>query len=717
MHNKIINMASKFTKKSVDTWNNVWKEGKLPNSLGAITSGITGIADSFVSNNQIKDTAEEEALINAVENTYFGSGSYDNLLASFNTMNMSRSNYDMEDVRGVTGMQGVGNTLKGVASGAVSGAQIGGPWGAIVGGALGLGAGIAGWFNGNRKAREKAEELNREAEQANNQYLANFENAASNTHNTMFNNTLLNMAAKGGRIYIKPSHRGRLTELKKRTGKTEAELYNDGNPAHKKMVVFARNSRKWHHNLGGNLFDDGGLMHQHGGIFSNGVTFIGNGGTHEENPFEGVQIGVDAQGIPNMVEEGEVIWQDYVFSNRLKVPNENITFADKAKYLQKESEERPNDPISKSGLEDSMTKLMIEQEKVRSKSERNMSTNMFDGGGKKNNKSKSDTLDTSSMINSIIEHDYYVNQLGYKSVEEGKRLEKKYKVQKAIDDISGGSNPLTLEDVFSLFRNNKKYQTGRNRNNKYADGSWLRYAPVVGSALGVFSDLVGTTNKPDYSNTNLIQDATNRITPIDYTPIGTYLSYNPMDKNFYSARLGEQAGATRRAIANQAINSGAAMAGLLTADYNAQTKMGDFFRQAEEYNQAQRERVAGFNRQTDAMNAEMAMKAAIANKQADELRLKSAITQAQMREQADATVGAAKSANLSGLFTNLGNVGTDILNRADRDMLIKSGVFGTLSQKPTDWSDDKWKLYQEALNMTACGGKINRKKVKRGLTY
>ena len=629
-------MASKFTKKSVDTWNNAWKEGKLPNSLGAITSGITGIADSFVSNNQIKDTAEEEALINAVENTYFGSGSYDNLLASFNTMNMSRSNYDMEDVRGVTGMQGVGNTLKGVASGAASGAQIGGPWGAVVGGVLGLGTGIAGWFNGNRKAREKAEELNREAEQANNQYLANFENAASNTHNTMFNNTLLNMAARGGKIYIKPENKGKFTEYC--GGKVTAECIARGkrssSPTIRKRATFAANARKWHHSLGGNLFDDGGLMFQHGGIFSNGITTINNGGTHEQNPFEGVQMGVDNQGIPNMVEEGEVVWQDYVFSNRLKPTKEfkdkyklkGETFADIAKEIQKESEERPNDPISRSGLEDSMTKLMIEQEGIR----------------QKNNKQSS---------------------------------------------------------------------------NKFADGSWLRYAPVVGSALGVASDLIGTNNKPDYSNINLIQDATNRITPVGYTPIGTYLSYNPFDKNYYSNKLTEQAGATRRAITNQAINPGAAMAGLLTADYNAQTQLGGLFRQAEEYNQAQRERVAGFNRQTDAMNAEMAMKAAIANKQADELRLKSAITQAQMREQADATAGAARSANLSGLFTNLGNVGTDILNRADRDMLIKSGVFGTLSQKPTDWSDEKWKAYQDALAIKACGGKINRKRSRKGLTY
>ena len=60
------------------------------------------------------------------------------------------------------------------------------------------------------------------------------------------------MFADGGKIEIK--HPGRLTELKKRTGKTEAELYNDGNPDHKKMVVFARNSRRWNKKaLGGYL--------------------------------------------------------------------------------------------------------------------------------------------------------------------------------------------------------------------------------------------------------------------------------------------------------------------------------------------------------------------------------------------------------------------------------------------------------------------------------
>ena len=568
--------------------------------------------------------------------------------------------------------------------------------------------GTQGWFSS--KLDNTFNDLNDKLRNAEEQNRMAFNSQAAEINKSIFNTSLTNMRKRGGKLYIQPKR----------------------------------------------VFSGGGLIHQHGGIFSNGITFIGNGGTHEQNPFEGVQIGVDAQGVPNMVEEGEVIWQDYVFSNRLKPTKEfkdkykikGDTFADAANEMQKESEERANDSISKRGLNDSMMKLMLEQEKVRSISKRSKHSNMFDKGGKKTDKSKSDTLDTSNMGNSMLEHDYYVNQLGYRSVEEGKRIERESKTQKAIEGITGTSAPLTLEDVFSVFRKGKKYKTGVNKNNKFPVGgfievvedpveedntvidqfwgaaktpeqrlaimeldptnaykkpestdvdrnSWLRYAPVLGSAMGVFSDLLGTTNKPDYSNTKLIQDATDKIKPVSYTPVRTYLSYNPFDKNFYSSRLAEQAGATRRAIANKAINPGAAMAGLLAADYNAQTQLGGLFRQAEEYNQAQREKVAGFNRQTDAMNSEMAMKAAIANQSADELRLKSAITQAQMREQADATASAAKSANLTTMFDNLGAIGKEnfIMDMIEKNPALLYNWLGEYKGR-------------------ACGGKINRKRRK-----
>ena len=49
-----------------------------------------------------------------------------------------------------------------------------------------------------------------------------------------------------------------------------------------------------------NKMSNGG--HTHGAEWDNGITLFGNGNTHGQNPNGGVQIGVDPQGVPNMVE-------------------------------------------------------------------------------------------------------------------------------------------------------------------------------------------------------------------------------------------------------------------------------------------------------------------------------------------------------------------------------------------------------------------------------
>jgi len=124
---------------------------------------------------------------------------------------------------------------------------------------------------------------------------------------------------------------------------------------------------------------DGGSLHSYGSDWTNGLSIINSGDTHERNPLGGVPMGMAEDGQPNLVEEGEVVWNDYVFSNRLKVPselaqrlklkNKDNTFAEAVKYLQKNSEERPNDPIEQAGLKNSLIKLMNAQEILRQKSE------------------------------------------------------------------------------------------------------------------------------------------------------------------------------------------------------------------------------------------------------------------------------------------------------------------------------------------------------------
>ena len=162
--------------------------------------------------------------------------------------------------------------------------------------------------------------------------------------------------AQGGGIHIKPSKKGTFTAAATKHGMGVQEFASrvlankdDYSPAMVKKANFARNASKWHA-FGGDLMT-------HGANFDTGVTLIGNGDTHENNPYEGVPMGVDPEGTPNLVEEGEVIYKDYVFSKRLKVPqavrnkyklrgNKSMSFADAAMQLSKESEERPNDPIS-----------------------------------------------------------------------------------------------------------------------------------------------------------------------------------------------------------------------------------------------------------------------------------------------------------------------------------------------------------------------------------
>jgi hypothetical protein len=147
-------------------------------------------------------------------------------------------------------------------------------------------------------------------------------------------------------------------------------------------------------------FAFGGALGGYGGDWSNGLNFIKAGGTHEENPIGGVPAGIAQDGVPNLVEEGEVIWNDYVFSDRIKVPKttldrlnikgkeNNITFAEAVAEVQKFTAERPNDPIEQRGLEAALQILMQEQEILRQKKmekeekkEMNNMKNIFSDGG------------------------------------------------------------------------------------------------------------------------------------------------------------------------------------------------------------------------------------------------------------------------------------------------------------------------------------------------
>lgn len=495
-----------------------------------------------------------------------------------------------------------------------------------------------------------------------------------------------NAFAEGGGIHIKKKNRGKFTEYC--GGKvTEACIRrgkNSSNPTTRKRATFAQNARNW------NAF--GGWLNTQGGDFTNGVTFIDEGGSHEENPYQGIQIGVDPEGAPNLVEQGEVVYDDYVFSDRMEIPDDirkeyklrGKTFAKAAKSAQRESEERPNDPLSTRGLQAAMERIAEAQEEVRNRKRiRNIKSNRFDKGGPIN--------PAPIFTNPYLENSKLPNEIGGFTAY----------------GTTFGNAPMTKEELNNFEKNRRDYlksldneERGRKRQ------TWTRYAPIIGSGLASLSDLF---SRPDYGSADMIGGVGLGAEAAGYAPIGNYLSYRPLDRDYYINKMSQQAAATRRALQNTSGgNRLNAQAGILAADYNYGQSIGDLARQAEEYNQQLRERVEAFNRGTNMFNTETGLKASMFNAEsrnaAKRARLGQATTAAQMRQAIKDQDAARRSTNITNFLQGLGDMGWENEQKSWLDELAKSGVL-------------KMNTRGEYTGGTkAQGGKVRTKK-KKGLTY
>lgn len=635
-----------------------------------------------------------------------------------------------------------------------------------------------GWFS--HKAKRLTNQLREQAEAANTRLYGNFNQAADVTNENQFLQGMYNVGVFGGPLFkeggimIKKENRGKFTESANRANMGVQEyarhiLANkeDYSPTLIKRANFARNVAKW------NAF--GGDLNTYGGTYNGGLEYINNGHTHSENPYGGVPMGSDENGIPNLVEEGETIWNDYVFSNRLKVPetltdkyklSKDITFAEASKKLGKEIEETPNDPISKRTFNFFMKDLQQSQEEVKAKKELSrvkrqfnklspqeqlgilnggpiqgdntllVNPNQFNPNNEPQQFAEGGNTDRNWLFDNmwdgkpIYQDSYLKGNIPYY---QGKISSKGYNV-KDIENTDNYKNftkyALTLPDTHSYWqtlsnktgkdvtylknnyerlRNDGKlgwvhrtplYNTDYNikvpdletsgqraqelntmiqdfptrepriyqeEENNDLLPTYLRYAPIIGSAIGTISSLL---SKPDESSANAILTAAReagQYTPISFNPIGDYIQYNPFDRDYYINKLNAESGATRRAIINQSSgNRGNAIAGILAADYNAQNQLGALARQAEEYNLAQRQKVAEFNRGTNMFNTEGIFKADTAN-QAAKMQAKNTLLQGTMqaerlRQAARQQLAAERSANLTNLFNNLGNIGRENMN-------------------------------------------------------
>ena len=186
------------------------------------------------------------------------------------------------------------------------------------------------------------------------------------------------------------------------------------------------------------------------------------------------------------------------------------------------------------------------------------------------------------------------------------------------------------------------------------------YAPIIANtALGIASMF----QKPDYTNAELLEREARNIpnNTVSPTYLNNYLTYKPLDRNYYLNQLKGQAGATRNAIMNSGSNAGNIMANLLAADYNAQNAVANSLMQMDQYNNQQRQAVNEFNRGTNQYNAQSAMQANQANAQLalERSKLQNALLSqaAQYREGADTALMQARTKAIQDIGTQLGQLG------------------------------------------------------------
>lgn len=712
----------------------------------------------------------------------------------------------------------VGGDLTTPADGVIKGLSgiagfIPGPWGAVASAGLGLIGGLAKRAFGSKMNDTNISSINNNITALNNaQSSAGSFDELSNLMATSPSAMTFNNSFIGKDGWFSNKARNKANELRAEqanaVARQEQALYNNANNLNENQLF----------NMEANYAAFGGELGTNGADFTSGLLHVNSGGTHEDNGIGGIPISIDKDGNPNLVEEGETIYNNYVFSNRLEVPDDfktryklrgkkDLTFADASKKMSKESEERPNDPISKNGLESMLMALADEQERVKAEEQLKLleklakrgitpdsliednNPNVYAGGGIMDNPPSTPKAEpwVPSKINNYgyIKNGYY----GYEEpfwIKDGKYtqdyidlINNNYTVDDArqhfIDQFNFYDNATTEDKKTNRYkaikyfidRNPEWYKHRSNINNwdisddlfnqvrqlalsnpgfmhpeKYAQAhlkdpklehipaspiepiaggieamldkinrgelktptikvdeipdnteykklpTWMRYIPTAGLGLGVLTDALGLTNKPDYSNADSILEASKngRYMPIEYRPIGNYLEYNPFDRDFYTNKLNAQAEANRRAInQNAGLNRGAGMAALLASDYNTQSKLGDLARQAEEYNLAQRQMVEGFNRDTNKTNSQGFLQADMANQNAymhsADFSLNAKMQAAQMRERAKLLADQGKAANLSGLLTSLGNIGNENMAWNWRNFGMSSGTYGPINEE------------------------------------
>lgn len=541
------NPKSKVTVNIFDkgSWKTNFQGSNLAGTLGGIASGLGSVVSAGLANAEV-DTSEADNAIEAVESFSPATASLDALADSYNNLNMADTSYNHRDFMVSTG-EGLANMGKAALSGLSAGASLG-PWGAVAGAAAGLATAGAGWLAGAAKAKSKADELAILSQKA-------------------------NLSARNKTLAARDD--------------IQQDNYDD----------FMRNRIAY-----------GGPLFNHSGDWSNGLTFINEGGTHEENPYEGIQVGVDNQGVPNLVEEGEIIFNDYVFSNRLKPTKkqlsdsglnkkyEGLTFARIVEDLQKASAETPNDKISMDTLNDLMGIVINMQEEVRMK-KKSLTKNKFDIGGNKEDYYgilPNYDLNGDKMTVPSLEELYGLKPEDPDAVQRNEDINRALDWVTATKEIQSKVNEAnaTNENLFKSGVKTMGIPSSVNTAKTNTVDTGFGFANTMGMLAPTINSLASTiynAAKP-VDKSNLIAGKSQRQRPLaNYSRINVTPTLDLVDENALVAPIVNRGSAAAREAINLGQTAGQTLANLANLTYNTQTAEGEARLKANQTNYARKQ--------------------------------------------------------------------------------------------------------------------------------
>lgn len=389
-------------------------------------------------------------------------------------------------------------------------------------------------------------------------------------------------------------------------------------------------SQKEAQNALANIVAFGGWVGTHGGDYPTGFSEFNEGGSHETNANGGILQGIDPNGNPNLVEEGETKWDNYIFSKRLKVPKgfgkaydlgrvDKKSYADASKKLSKESEERPFDPISTRGRDAMLGRLQQAQEaqKYIDKADEAMNE-IFDinelgdilyaeGGGIHIKPSKRGTFTAAAKKHGKGVQEFARQVLANKENYSSAMVKKANFARNASKWHDGGGwieqkVPFTSilgNDMPDLAQASKEALSYDRPTAKRPKRDWSQlglFAPALANTGLAISDVFSTPEEVSYGRMDLSPYMTRRRLP-----------YEPIDREYMANKYRAQANATARNIINtSAGNPASARAALVAHNYNALNALGDMYIKSDEINRQRKKESIMFDAKQDRQLAALA---------------------------------------------------------------------------------------------------------------